>query len=169
VRWFSRLFALPFLAAGFYFLWNVALGLQYDIVGLNRFSEDWSGLLVGFGFGLAIAIPGLVLATFTYFVVVNESHREIVVTMAFGPLKVRSSRELGDYHIISIVDDGDTDATMSNVNLCGEKGTRPITLMSFTKRDEANEFANELGRTLALPARDYVGTEADDDDADSVS
>jgi hypothetical protein len=35
--------------------------------------------------------------------------------------------------------------------------------MSFTKRDDANQLAQELGRALRLPARDYVGTEPDAD------
>jgi len=42
--------------------------------------------------------------------------------------------------------------------------TEPITLVSFTRREDAAAFANELGRALKLPARDYVGTEPDADD-----
>ena len=36
--------------------------------------------------------------------------------------------------------------------------------MSFTRREEADKLASELGRALKLPARDYVGTEPDDPD-----
>jgi hypothetical protein len=39
-------------------------------------------------------------------------------------------------------------------------------LMSFTNREEASQFANELGRALNFAARDYVGTEPDSGDAD---
>lgn len=38
--------------------------------------------------------------------------------------------------------------------------------MSFTKHEEASRFTSELGRVLNLPARDYVGTEPDADNAD---
>lgn len=55
---------------------------------------------------------------------------------------------------------------MYDVNLCGSKGTTPIVLSSFTRREEANKLANKLGRALNLPARDYVGTEPDDPDLD---
>ena len=162
IRWIERLLALPFLAAGTYFLWNVALGLPYDLVGLNRFSEDWGGLLVALGLGLAIAIPGVVLATYRYFVVVDRTLREIVVTRAFGPLKLRTLGRLTDYHFIGIVDD--RNATMYEVNLCGEKGTRPITLSGFSRRQEANDFGQQLACALKLPLRDLVGTEPDDPD-----
>jgi len=36
--------------------------------------------------------------------------------------------------------------------------------MSFTRREEADKLAGEIGRLLKLPARDYVGTEPDDPD-----
>lgn len=167
--WIGRLLSLPLLAASAYLLWNVALGLRQDFFGFGRLADDLVPVLVFTGLGLIVGIPGLILLTFRYFVVLNETRRQVVITRQFGPLNIRSLRDLADYHLISIVDDGDTVATMYDVNLCGEKGTEPITLMSFTKRDEANKFANELGRTLKLPARDYVGTEPDDDDADPVS
>jgi len=76
-------------------------------------------------------------------------------------LNIRSSRDLADYHFISITDDYDTDLTTDDVNLCGNKGTEPITLQTFTS-EEADKLANELGRILKLPARDYVGSEPDE-------
>ncbi|SPP94944.1 protein of unknown function [Bradyrhizobium vignae] len=87
--------------------------------------------------------------------------RQIVITRQFGLLNIRSSRDLADYHFISITDDYDTDLTTDDVNLCGNKGTEPITLQTFTS-EEADKLANELGRILKLPARDYVGSEPDE-------
>jgi len=91
----------------------------------------------------------------------NETLRQIVITRQFGPLNLRKHRDLADYHFISITDDYDADLTTYEVNLCGDKGTEPITLMSFTRREEADKLASELGGVLKLPARDYVGTEPD--------
>ena len=161
--WFGRLLSLPLLAAGFYLLWNVALGLRQDFSGFGRLADDLVPVLVFSGLGLLVGIPGLILLTFRSFVVLNAALRQIVVTRQFGPLNFRKSRDLADYHFISITDDYDPELTTYDVNLCGNKGTEPITLQSFNKREDANKLASELGRVLKLPARDYVGTEPDAD------
>jgi hypothetical protein len=159
----GRLLSVPLLAASFYLLWNVALGLHQDFSGFGRLADDLVPVLVFTGLGLLVGIPGLILLTFRTFVVLNETLRQIVITRQFGPLNLRKRRNLADYHFISITDDCDADLTTYEVNLCGNKGTEPITLMSFTKRDEADKLASEIGRVLKLPARDYVGTEPDAD------
>ena len=120
-------------------------------------------MLVFTGLGLLVGIPGIILLTYRYFVVLNETLRQIVITRQFGPLNIRKRRDLADYHFISITDDYDADLTTYDVNLCGNRGTEPITLVSFTRREEADELASEIGRVLKLPARDYVGTEPDAD------
>jgi len=161
--WFGRLLSLPLLAASGCLLWNVALGLRQDFSGFGRLADDLVPVLVFSGLGLLIGIPGLILLTFRTFVVLNEALRQIVVTRQFGPLNFRKSRDLADYHFISITDDYDPELTTYDVNLCGNKGTEAITLQSFTKREDANRLASEIGRVLRLPARDYVGTEPDAD------
>jgi hypothetical protein len=161
--WVGRLLSLPLLAASFYLLWNVALGLHQDFSGFGRLADDLVPVLVFTGLGLLVGVPGLILLTYRTFVVLNETLRQIVITRQFGPLNLRRHRDLADYHFISITDDYDADLTTYDVNLCGNKGTEPITLMSFTKRDEADKLASEIGRVLKLPARDYVGTEPDAD------
>lgn len=162
--WIGRLLSLPLLAASSYLLWNVALGLRQDFSGFGRLADDLVPVLVFTGLGLLVGIPGLILLTFRYFVVLNETLRQIVITSQFGPLNIRKHRNLADYHFISITDDYDADLTTYDVNLCGSKGTEPINLMSFTRREEADKLAGEIGRLLKLPARDYVGTEPDDPD-----
>jgi hypothetical protein len=164
--WVGRLLSLPLLAASFYLLWNVALGLHQDFSGFGRLADDLVPVLVFTGLGLLVGIPGLILLTYRTFVVLNETLRQIVITRQFGPLNLRRHRDLADYHFISITDDYDADLTTYEVNLCGNKGIEPITLMSFTKREDADTLASEISRVLKLPARDYVGTEPDSDDAD---
>ena len=161
--WFGRLLSLPLLAASGYLLWNVALGLRQDFSGFGRLADDLVPVLVFSGLGLLIGVPGLILLTFRTFVVLNETLHQIVVTRQFGPLNFRKARDLADYHFISITDDYDPELTTYDVNLCGNKGTEPITLQSFTRREEADKLASEIGRVLNLPARDYVGTEPDPD------
>lgn len=162
--WFGRLLSLPLLAASAYLLWNVALGLRQDFSGFGRLADDLVPVLVFTGLGLMIGIPGLILLTFRTFVVLNETLRQIVITRQFGLLNIRRHRDLADYHFISITDDYDPQATTYDVNLCGNTGTEPIMLQSFTRREEADKLANEIGRVLKLPARDRVGTEPDADD-----
>ncbi|EJN11175.1 hypothetical protein PMI42_05501 [Bradyrhizobium sp. YR681] len=162
--WVGRLLSLPLLGASGYLLWNVALGLRQDFSGFGRLADDLVPVLVFTGLGLLVGIPGLILLTYRTFVVLNDTLRQIVITRQFGPLNIRSERDLADYHFISITDDYDTDLTTYDVNLCGNnKGTEPITLVSFTRREEADRLASEIGRVLKLPARDYVGTEPDAD------
>jgi hypothetical protein len=165
-QWIARVLSAPFLAAGGYLLWNVALGLRQDFAGFGRLSDDLVPILVFSGIGLVILLPGLYLATYRYFIELDRALAKVVVTRAFGPLKFRSQRRLGDFHFLSITDRGATDedaATLFHVNLCGNRGTEAIALASFSRRDEANVFAHELGRSLKMPARDYVGTEPDAD------
>src|SRR2546421_6631345 len=146
--WVGRLLSLPLLGASVYLLWNVGLGLRQDFSGFGRLADDLVPVLVFTGLGLLVGIPGLILLTFRTFVVLNETLRRIVITRQFGPLNIRKHRNLADYHFISITDDYDPELTSYDVNLCGNKGTEAIALMSFTNRDEANPFANELGRSL---------------------
>ena len=161
--WFGRLLSLPLLAASAYLLWNVGLGLRQDFSGFGRLADDLVPVLVFTGLGLLVGIPGVILLTFRTYVMLNEALRQIVITRQFGPLNIRKQRDLADYHFISITDDYDPELTTYDVNLCGNKGTEPITLQSFTKREEADKLASEIGRVLKLPARDYVGTEPDAD------
>jgi hypothetical protein len=167
--WFGRLLSLPLLAASAYLLWNVGLGLRQDFSGFGRLADDLVPVLVFTGLGLLVGIPGLILLTFRSFVVLNEALRQIVITRQFGPLNIRNRRDLADYHFISITDDCDPELTAYDVNLCGSKGIEPITLMSFTRREEADRFASEIGGVIKLPARDYVGTEPDADGEETSS
>jgi hypothetical protein len=165
-QWIARLLSLPFLAAGGYLLWNVALGVHNDVSSFGRLSDDLVPILVFSGVGLVSLLPGLYLATCRSFVELNKSLAEVVVTRAFGPLQFRSQRQLADFHFLSITD-RDTEEgekpTLFHVSLCGNRGTEAVTLSSFSSRDDATKFAHELGGALKLPARDYVGTEPDAD------
>jgi hypothetical protein len=163
-RWYGRLPSLPFAAGGLFFFYNAGLIVRDDLAGLGRWSEDWAGLLFCVVCGLLIGAPGLVLATFRYFVDLDKAPRRVIVTRQFGPLKIRSQRQLAEFQFISITDDCDTTLTTYNVNLCGGKGVDPVLFSEFTKREEADDFARELGRALKLPFRDLVGTPVDDPD-----
>lgn len=164
-EWYFRLASLPFLAGGLYFAYYVGLILKADLIGSGYWSEDWVGLLFLTGFALVIGVPGLILATLRYFIEVDPVGRQLVVTKQFGPLRFRSLRQLTEFKFISITDDSDPDCSlvMYDVNLCGGRGVTPIQVSSFTRRDEANAFAQRLGAELKLPAKDYVGTEPDAD------
>ncbi|MBR0875240.1 hypothetical protein JQ633_33110 [Bradyrhizobium tropiciagri] len=164
-EWWFRLASLPFLAGGAYFAYYVGLMLAGDLVGSRYWSEDWVPLLAFTCFALVVGVPGLILATLRYFIDVDPLSRRLVVTKKFGPLEFHSRRELSEFKFISITDDSDADTgfTMYDVNLCGGRGTKPIQVSSFAKREEANAFAATLGAELKLRPKDYVGTEPDAD------
>ena len=119
--------------------------------------------------GLVIGLPALMLATARSFVELDRILQQVVVTNQFGPAKFASLRKLTEFKFLSITDDTTTNddgrptSTFYNVNLCGGKGVKPVRLSGFTKREQATGFAEEIGAALKLPARDYVGTEPDED------
>jgi hypothetical protein len=119
--------------------------------------------------GLVVGLPGLVLLTLRYFVDLDRILEQVIVTRQFGPVKFSNLRKLTEFKFLSITDDTDTDddgrptSTFYDVSLSGGKGVQPILVKSFKKRDEATNFAHEIGAAVKLPAKDYVGTEPDED------
>ena len=164
-EWYFRLFALPFLAGSSYFLYYIGIVLKGDLTGTRYWSEDWAGLLMLTGFALLIGVPGLVLATFRYFIDVDPTSARLFVIKQFGPLKFRNERGLGEFKFISVTDHSDSDGnyTAYHVALCGGRGTKPVMVSSFDTRAEARKFARKFGSELKLGDRDYVGTEPDAD------
>jgi len=165
-EWYLRLVSLPFLAGGLYFLYYAALTLWADVTGMGRWSDDWVGLLFCIGFALLVGTPGLVLATLRTIIELDRLMRRITITKQFGPLRFRSERPMSEFKLISIVDRTDEDSSVISysVNICGDKGTSPIFVASFGKRAEAKAFAREMGETIKLPPKDFVGTPVDDPD-----
>ena len=169
LRWYMRLVSLPFVAAGLFFLVVAGQIVRLDLSGYGRWSDDWVGLVMFLVFALVIGLPGLVLLTARYFVELDRILQQVIVTNQFGPVKFASLRKLTEFKFLSITDDTSTDddgrptSTFYNVSLCGGKGIKPVRLSGFRKREQATGFAHEIGTALKLPARDYVGTEPDED------
>ena len=145
IRWYTRLSSLPLLAASLFFGFAAAEIAQQDLFGYGSVRDDWLSFVLCVVFALCRGLPGLALATL--------------------PVRFSSLRRLADFKLLTITDDGDESARlrMYNVNLCGGRGTTPIQFTSFKRREQADNFAQELSTTLKLPAKDYVSTEPDDD------
>jgi hypothetical protein len=164
-----RLLSLPVLAASLCFLVVTCQILRQDLFGGGYWREDWVGLVMCLVLALIIGLPGLVLATGRYFVDLDRILQQVIVTKKFGPVKFESLRKLAEFKFLSITDhtytdkDGCPTSTSYSVSLCGGKGVGPIHLSTFGKRQEASGFAHEIGAALKLPAKDYVGTEPDED------
>jgi hypothetical protein len=169
MRWYMRLISLPFLAIGGLFLAASGATLREDLFGSGYWREDWVGFVLFLVFALVIGLPALMLATARYFVELDRILQQVVVTNQFGPVKFQTLRKLTEFKFLSITDDTSTDDNgrvtfvFYNVGLCGGKGVKPIELSGFKKREDATAFAYEIGTALKLPARDYVGTEPDED------
>ena len=167
--WYMRLTSLPFLAGGLYFAYYTGQILRQDMFGYGHWRDDWVGLMICLAFALVIGLPGLVLLTLRYFVELDRLLQQVIVTRKFGPVKFSSLRKLTEFKFLSITDDTNTDkdgcitSVFYEVALCGGKGVRPIELASFDKREQASRFARDVGTAIKLPAKDYVGTEPDED------
>ena len=171
IPWSARLFALPLLAVSAYFLYVALMIVKDDASGASRWSDDAVGLLVLFLLALAIGLPGLIIATFRYHVAVDKLLRQVTVTRQFGPLQFRRPRALDDFRLVTITRDADdsgrTRGSTYNVNLGARKGLRPVVLSGFTRREDANDLAHELGGALRLPIEDLADTAPDDPDLES--
>ncbi len=167
--WYMRLTSLPFLAGGLFFLVVSGQILRLDMFGYGGWRDDWVGLVMCVVFALLIGLPGLILAMLRYFVELDRIVQRVIIIWQFGPVKFTRLRKLTDFRFLSITDDTDTGndgcptSTFYDVNLCGGKGVKPILFKSFKLREEATSFARELGAALKLPAKDYVGSEPDED------
>jgi len=161
--WYMRLTSLPFLAGGLYFTYYSGQILRQDLFGYGHWPDDWAGLTLCLIFALIIGVPGLALATLRYFVELDRILQQVIVTRQFGPVKFSSLRKLGEFRFLSVTDDnGGVRSIFYRVSLCGGRGVEPIRLSSFGNREEATGFARNLGAALKLPAKDYVGTEPDE-------
>jgi hypothetical protein len=168
IRWYTRLSSLPLLAASLFFGFAAAEIAQQDLFGYGSVRDDWLSFVLCVVFALCLGLPGLALATLRYFVELDQIMQQVIVIRQFGPVRFSSLRRLADFKLLTITDDGDERARsrMYNVNLCGGRGTTPIQFTSFSKREQADSFAQELGAALKLPAKDIVGTEPDADEND---
>lgn len=168
-RWYMRLLSLPVLAASLGFLVFSGAILQQDLFGRGYWSDDGGGFAICLVLALVIGLPGLVLATGRTFVDLDRMQQQVIVVRKYGPVKFESLRKLAEFKFLSITDrtytnkDGDITSRSYSVNLCGGKGVRPVHLTTFDKRQEAAGVAREIGAALKLSARDYVGTEPDED------
>lgn len=164
-RWYTRLPSLLLLVPSACLFYAVFLILRDVAVDVSRLRETWGLLLFCLGLGLLMGVPGLIVATLRTFIDLDRLMRQVTVVRQFGPLQFRRPRKLSEFKFISITDDCDEDGapTSFNVNLCGNRGTAPIRISAFRRREEATGLANELGGIFKLPARDYVGTEPDDE------
>jgi hypothetical protein len=167
VWWYGRIFALLLLAASLGLLFLVFLGVKQDLSGEDAWSDNLPGLLILTVLGIAIGLPGFMMLTFRYFVVVETMPGNVTVNRQFGPLTFRRPRKLADFNLISIVDSGDQRGTTFDVALCGRSGTKPIVLAGFGERQDADDFAREMGSALRLPFKDLVGTEPEDPDLEA--
>jgi hypothetical protein len=169
MRWYMRLPSLPLLAVSLLFLVVAGQIVRQDLFGPGYWREDWVGFVMFLVFALVIGLPALMLATARHFVGLDRILQQVAVTDQFGPVKFESLRKLTEFKFLSITDDTDIDddgrptSAFYNVSLCGGKGVKPVRLSGFKKREEATGFAREIGTALKLPAKDYVGTEPDED------
>ena len=51
-----------------------------------------------------------------------------------------------------------------NVNLAGQRGTKPLQVAFYGTREKADELGKELAGNLKLPYQDLVDTEPDEDE-----
>jgi hypothetical protein len=173
VEWLTpiarRFASIVFFAPALYLGYFVILALSQEVSGDGNLREDLAGISVFLLLTLIVATPGYILATFRYFVDIDKARDEVIVNRTFGPaLRLRTRRKLSEFTFISIVRDLDPGERKKwswfPVNLCGGKGTRPIELVNFRRREEADDFGKRLANKLGLRAEDLADTEPDDPD-----
>ena len=164
-----RLVSIVFIGPSLYLAHFLVIGMREDLFGDGSLREDLPGFLALLALALMVGTPGYVLATFRYFIDIDKATGEVLITRKFGPLlHLRFRRKRSEFIGISIVRDLGRDEPESSswfrVNLYGTKGTKPVEVAGFRNRQEANEFARELGTQIGLKAEDFADTEPDDPD-----
>jgi hypothetical protein len=165
----GRLAAIVFLGPSLYLAHFLVIGISQDLSGQGDLREDLPDLLALLVLVLLIAVPGYMLATFRYYVDIDRASGEVVAHRTFGPLlHLRFRRKLTEFTRITIVRDLDSgDAKRHSwfpVHLCGKEGTKPLEVASYQRRQDADQFAGQLGVLLGFKAEDLVDTEPNDPD-----
>jgi hypothetical protein len=169
----GRLASLIFIVPALYLGHFLVIGLRQDLSGEVNLREDLPGFLGLLAITLIVALPGYMLATFRYVVELDKATGEVIVHRTFGPLlHLRSRRKLSEFMRVTIVRDLDPGEHQKRswfpVNLCGERGTKPVEVATFKSRQEADEFGQQLATALGLKADDLADTEPDDEEAQAT-
>jgi hypothetical protein len=164
----SLLFFAPALWIGHY----LAIGLWQNFSSEGSLGDDLAGVAIFLLLTLVLAATGYVMATFRYLIDIDPASGEVVATRRFGPLvSLQGRRKLSEFTGVSIVRDldaGDPERrSWFPVNLYGREGTKPLEIASFPKREDADDFAAQLGAALDLKPADFADTPADDPDLPS--
>jgi len=163
VPWYSRLFGVPLVAGSIYVFHILFLSLR-DVYSGTPESDLLAGQLVMLVFGLLIGLPGVVLLLMRNRIEIDQGLGEVATIREFGFLKIRSARRLPEFTRVTATSEPISGSSeFYNVNLAGERGTKPLLIAYYTKREEADKLGRELAGNLKLPYLDVVDTEPDED------
>ena len=164
VPWYARLFGVPLIAGSLYVLSILFLSLRDVFLG-TRESDVLAGQLVLLVFGLLIGLPGVILLLMRSHIEIDQQLGQVTTIREFGFLKIRSVRRLADFIRVTATSEQISGSSeFYNVNLAGQRGTKPLQLAFYGTREKADELGKELAGNLKLPYQDLVDTEPDEDE-----
>jgi hypothetical protein len=166
--WWSRLFALPFLAAGLFFFWIAAMAVRDAATERINGNIDYLVVPLFIAFGLALTVPGVILLG-RRFLRIDKSRGQVSRIFQIGPFKRSRDRHLSAFHVVSIIWDPDSDNRGGSyvVTLFGDKGADRIRINAFSRLAPALDLAREIGGALGLAVEDDSDAGPDDPDLKS--
>jgi hypothetical protein len=166
IPWYSRLIGLPLLAFAIYLASFLVQSLKDVLLGLTPESDDLAGQLWLVLFVLVFGAAPVMSLLIRGYLIIDKGQNLITSIRQFGFLKLKFPRKLSEFtRVTTTWERVGKHGDYFNINLCGNKGTKPVLVEGSFKRENAENLAKELARAVGLPYEDYIDTEpAEDED-----
>jgi hypothetical protein len=169
IPWYSRLIGLPLLAFAIYLLSFLLQSLKDVFLGLTAESDDLPGQLWLVLFVLVFGAAPVMWLLIRGYLIIDKDQNLLTSIRQFGFLKLKFPRKLSEFtRVTTTWERVGKHGNYFNINLCGNKGTKPVLVEGSFKREDAENLAKELARAIGLPYEDYVDTEPEEDEEEEL-
>ena len=163
----AKLLGAPFLLAGGYFAYHLALGIVELATGRADVGEMLPGTLILIVMTAAFFVPGWLLAASRARIEIDRTRRRVVAIRDLRVYQHRHERALDDFTAI-VVDRLGSSRTQSSVRswqvALTNKARKNQVIGLFDNDQEALPFARRIGLATGLPVNDARDRERESDD-----
>lgn len=161
----AKLFGLPFLAAGAWFLWQILTGIG-DYVRADAIAQlpgQFFGFLFILVFAALFGVPGLLLTFGSKRVVIDAPRRELIEIFNWVVYRRATTHPLAKFKSIEVRQDPRSRSNLYHVELVAD-ARDDVLVGIFNKPDPAIELARTLSGALSLPLRDRTDEPVESDE-----
>ena len=167
----AKLFGAPFLIAGGYFAYNLALGIVELATGRAAFSEMLAGTAILVVMTAAFLVPGWLLVVSRARVEIDRTARRVVAIRDLRVYQHRQQRSLDEFTAVTVDRLGSSATRQSSarswqVQLTNRSRKNQM-IGLFDDDEEALGFARRISLATGLPVEDARDREHIDEDAEA--